>query len=379
MYFKFLILAGLQALLTPLVLAQQTPTTVLHRQMVERVMQSVVAIQARTDDDASTARTLGQRRQGSGVVIGPDLVLTIGYLLIEAQSVDLIDRQGRRVPAQVKAVDTVSGFGLVRSLVPLRLEPVPLGDSDVVKAPAKVLTLGQGEVELTELQVVSRKPFAGNWEYLLETPLMTLPAVNNWSGAGLFDEAGQLIGLGSLLVPDVFGDSKPMPGNLYVPLNELKPQLVELLRNGKRTGPAQSWLGISSQAVRGGGLMVQRVTPESPASQAGIQAGDVLVALQGRAIDNLPDFYRQLWTSGPAGSTLEITVKRLGQERKIRITTGDRALSLKAPRGVGGGESLKHCFQDGFALSRILAFTLGHTSGLTILGGVSPRTSIPIN
>ena len=334
MYFKFLILAGLQALLTPLVLAQQTPTTALPRQMVERVMQSVVAIQARTDDDASTARTLGQRRQGSGVVIGPDLVLTIGYLLIEAQSVDLIDRQGRRVPAQVKAVDTVSGFGLVRSLVPLRLEPVPLGDSDVVKAPAKVLTLGQGEVELTELQVVSRKPFAGNWEYLLETPLMTLPAVNNWSGAGLFDEAGQLIGLGSLLVPDVFGDSKPMPGNLYVPLNELKPQLVELLRNGKRTGPAQSWLGISSQAVRGGGLMGQRVTPESPASQAGIQAGDVLVALQGRAIDNLPDFYRQLWTSGPAGSTLEITVKRLGQERKIRITTGDRALSLKAPRGV---------------------------------------------
>jgi S1-C subfamily serine protease len=268
------------------------------------------------------------------VVIAPDLVLTIGYLLIEAQSVDLIDRQGRRIPAQVKAVDTVSGFGLVRSLVPLRLEPVPLGDSDVVKVPAKVLTLGQGEGELTELQVVSRKPFAGNWEYLLESPLMTLPAVNNWSGAGLFDEDGALIGLGSLLVPDVFGDSKPMPGNLYVPLNELKPQLVELLRNGKRTGPAQSWLGISSQAVRGGGLMVQRVTPESPASLAGIQPGDVLVALQGRVIDNLPDFYRQLWTSGPAGSTLEITVKRLGQERKIRITTGDRAQSLKAPRGV---------------------------------------------
>jgi len=334
MLLKLFILAGLQALLFPFALAQQTPAATLPSKMVERVMQSVVAIQARTDDDANSARTLGQRRQGSGVVIGPDLVLTIGYLLIEAQSVDLIDHQGRRVPAHVKAVDTVSGFGLVRSLVPLRLEPVPLGDSDAVKVPAKVLTLGQGEGELTELQVVSRKPFAGNWEYLLESPLMTLPAVNNWSGAGLFDEDGQLIGLGSLLVPDVFGDSKPMPGNLYVPLNELKPQLVELLRNGKRTGPAQSWLGISSQAVRGGGLMVQRVTPESPASQAGIQAGDVLVALQGRAIDNLPDFYRQLWTWGPAGSKLEITLKRLGQEKKIQITTGDRAQSMKAPRGV---------------------------------------------
>jgi len=334
MLLKLFILAGLQALLFPFALAQQTPAATLPSKMVERVMQSVVAIQARTDDDANSARTLGQRRQGSGVVIGPDLVLTIGYLLIEAQSVDLIDHQGRRVPAHVKAVDTVSGFGLVRSLVPLRLEPVPLGDSDAVKVPAKVLTLGQGEGELTELQVVSRKPFAGNWEYLLESPLMTLPAVNNWSGAGLFDEDGQLIGLGSLLVPDVFGDSKPMPGNLYVPLNELKPQLVELLRNGKRNGPAQSWLGISSQAVRGGGLMVQRVTPESPASQAGIQAGDVLVALQGRAIDNLPDFYRQLWTWGPAGSKLEITLKRLGQEKKIQITTGDRTQSMKAPRGV---------------------------------------------
>jgi serine protease Do len=334
MLLKLFILAGLQALLFPFALAQQTPAATLPSKMVERVMQSVVAIQARTDDDANSARTLGQRRQGSGVVIGPDLVLTIGYLLIEAQSVDLIDHQGRRVPAHVKAVDTVSGFGLVRSLVPLRLEPVPLGDSDAVKVPAKVLTLGQGEGELTELQVVSRKPFAGNWEYLLESPLMTLPAVNNWSGAGLFDEDGQLIGLGSLLVPDVFGDSKPIPGNLYVPLNELKPQLVELLRNGKRTGPAQSWLGISSQALRGGGLMVQRVTPESPASQAGIQAGDVLVALQGRAIDNLPDFYRQLWTWGPAGSKLEITLKRLGQEKKIQITTGDRAQSMKAPRGV---------------------------------------------
>ena len=334
MFLKFFILACLQALLLPMAWTQQTSASKLPTNMVDLLMQSVVSVQARTDEDASSVRTLGQRRQGSGVVIAPDLVLTIGYLLIEAQSVDLIDRRGRRIPAQVKAVDTVSGFGLVRSLVPLRLEPVPIGDSDAVKAPAKVLTLGQGEGELTELQVVSRKPFAGNWEYLLESPLMTLPAVNNWSGAGLFDERGQLIGLGSLLIPDVFGDAKPLPGNLYVPLNELKPQLVELLRNGKRAGPAQSWLGISSQALNGGGLMVQRVTPDSPASQAGIEAGDILVAMQGRAIDNLPDFYRQLWSWGPAGSALEITFKRRGQEKKIEVITGDRALSMKPPRGV---------------------------------------------
>lgn len=334
MFHKFLAIACLQLLSLPCTWAQLTQTTNLPPQTVARLMQSVVAVQARTDEDASTVRTLGQRRQGSGVVIAPDLVLTIGYLLIEAQSVDLIDRQGRRVPAQVKAVDTVSGFGLVRSLVPLRLEPVALGDSDAVKVPAKVLTLGQGEAELTELEVVSRKTFAGNWEYLLESPLMTLPAVNNWSGAGLFDASGQLIGLGSLLVPDVFGDTKPMLGNLYVPLNEIKQQLNELLVNGKRTGPAQSWLGINSQALRGGGLMVLRVTPDSPASQAGVEAGDVLLTLQGRTIENLPDFYRQLWTWGPAGSAVQVTLKRQGQEKTIRIVTGDRAQSMKPPRGV---------------------------------------------
>ncbi len=334
MFHKFFVIACLQLLSLPSTWAQLTQTTNLPPQTVARLMQSVVAVQSRTDEDASSVRTLGQRRQGSGVVIAPDLVLTIGYLLIEAQSVDLIDRQGRRVPAQVKAVDTVSGFGLVRSLVPLRLEPVELGDSDSVKVPAKVLTLGQGEAELTELEVVSRKTFAGNWEYLLESPLMTLPAVNNWSGAGLFDASGQLIGLGSLLVPDVFSDAKPMLGNLYVPLNEIKPQLNELLRNGKRTGPAQSWLGINSQALREGGLMVLRVTPDSPASQAGVEAGDVLLALQGRTIENLPDFYRQLWTWGPAGSAVQVTLKRQGQEKTIRIITGDRAQSMKPPRGV---------------------------------------------
>jgi S1-C subfamily serine protease len=334
MFLKLFILAGLQALLFPFALAQQTPVTTLSTQMVERMMQSVVAVQARTDDDASTVRTLGQRRQGSGVVIGPDLVLTIGYLLIEAQSVDLIDRQGRRVPGQVRAVDTISGFGLIRSLVPLRLEPIVMGNSDAIKAPAKVLTLGQGEMELTELQVATRRPFAGNWEYFLEAPLITMPAVNNWSGAGLFAENGELIGLGSLLVPDVYGDTQSGLGNLYIPVNELKPQLADLLRLGKRPGPAQSWLGISSQSLRGGGLKVQRVTPEGPAEQAGIQAGDILVAFDGRAIDNLADFYQRLWSLGPAGSALELTVQRQGQQKKIQVVTGDRAQSMKKPRGV---------------------------------------------
>ena len=301
---------------------------------LQRLMQSVVAVQTQTDDDAHSTRSLGRQREGSGVVIGADLVLTIGYLLIEAQSVELIDHRGRKIPGQVRAVDNISGLGLIRSLVPLRLEPVPLGDSDPVQAPMRLWTLGQGETAPTALELVSRKPFAGAWEYLLESPLMTLPAVNNWSGSGLFDAQGQLIGIGSLLVPDVFGDQVNLPGNLFVPVNVLKTPLPDLLRTGKRAGPSPSWLGIHSQVRADGGLRVLRVAPDSPAEQAGIVAGDALLTLQGQAIADLPDFYRRLWGLGPAGTAVELTVLRDGLTRQVKLRTGDRALSLKRPRGV---------------------------------------------
>ncbi|PUE48991.1 hypothetical protein B9Z47_05605 [Limnohabitans sp. 2KL-1] len=303
-------------------------------QAQQRLMQSVVAVQTQTDDDASSTRSLGNQRQGSGVVIGTDLVLTVGYLLIEAQSVDLIDHRGRKIPGQVRAVDNINGLGLIRSLVPLRLEPVPLGDSDKLQAPTRLWTLGHSESAPTALELVSRKPFAGTWEYLLESPLMTLPAVNNWSGSGLFDEQGQLIGIGSLLVQDVFGDKLPLPGNLFVPVNVLKTPLPDLLRTGKRAGPAPSWLGIHSQARSDGGLVILRVAPNSPAEQAGIEVGDTLLALQGQAIADLADFYRRLWRLGPAGSSVELTVLRDNQTRAVKLVTGDRALSLKRPRGV---------------------------------------------
>lgn len=307
---------------------------VMSPEPLKRVLQSLVTVQSRSDAQASSSRTLGQRREGSGVVIGPDLVLTIGYLLLEAESVDLIDHQGRRIPGQVRAVDNISGFGLIRSLVPLRLDAVPLGDSDSLPTPGQLWTLGQKESAPTALELVSRKSFAGSWEYLLEAPLMTLPAVNNWSGSGLFDAQGRLVGIGSLLVQDVYGDQLAMPGNLFVPVNLLKEPLPDLLRNGKVSGPVSPWLGISSQRLPSGGLGVLRVSPNSPAALAGIAVGDTLLALQGETLQDLSDFYRRLRALGPAGSRLTLTVRREGQNREIEMISADRAAALKRPSGI---------------------------------------------
>ena len=95
---------------------------------LQRAQQAVLGVQTVAVDEARSANTLGKARSGSGVVIGADgLVLTIGYLVLEAEDVALVRDDGRRVPARVLAYDVATGFGLLQALTPLGLDPVPLG------------------------------------------------------------------------------------------------------------------------------------------------------------------------------------------------------------------------------------------------------------
>lgn len=302
--------------------------------VVARIMQSVVMVQTTANANAPSTLTLGPTRVGTGIVIDRDTIVTVGYLLIEAETADIIDTQGRRIPATILGHDPISGFGLLKTLIPLKQSPVALGDSDRLATPQKLLTLGHGESEVTELLLASRKPFAGNWEYLVESPLLTIPAVNNWSGAGLFDDRGALVGLGSLLVADATDEPKPRPGNLYIPINLFKPVLPDLLKFGRRSGPAQPWLGVHSEPHPQGGLIIQRVTAKSPAAIAGLQEGDRILALQDQAVLDLADFYRRVWASGPAGSTLALSVVREGVTRRVTLVTGDRLQAQRRPSGV---------------------------------------------
>lgn len=315
------------------VLAQTTPLP--HdKSVIAKIMQSVVMVQVTATATAPSAQTLGQMRVGTGIVIDRDTILTVGYLLIEAETADIVDDQGRLLPATIIGHDPVSGFGLLRTLIPLKQNPVALGDSDRLFTPQKLLTLGHSESEPTELLLASRKPFAGNWEYLVESPLLTIPAVNNWSGAGLFDNRGNLVGLGSLLVADATDETRPRPGNLYIPINLFKPVFADLLKFGRRSGPAQAWIGIHSQPHPQGGLLIQRVTARSPAERAGLQQGDRILALQDNAVIDLADFYRRIWASGPAGSALELSVLRDGTTRRVRLITADRMQSQQRRSGV---------------------------------------------
>ncbi|MFZ9407104.1 MAG: S1C family serine protease [Burkholderiaceae bacterium] len=298
-----------------------------------RFNRSIVRVDTRIPEDATSAGSLGPARFGTGIILDERTVLTIGYVTLEADAVMITTASGKRIPAAVAAYDHATGFGLVRAVLPLDGKPMALGDSDKVSERQRVLTLGQGEPEATEIAVLSRKPFAAGWEYLLERPIYTFPPVNNWSGAALINGEGALIAVGSLMVNDASAGQRGVPGNLWVPVNLLKPILADLLANGRRSSGANPWLGITTESMRGN-LVVTRVAPNGPADAAGITPGDIVLGVGSEKVSEQADFYRKLWKSGPAGTVVSLRLLKGGDLKEVPVRSIDRADFLRKATGI---------------------------------------------
>jgi S1-C subfamily serine protease len=283
---------------------------------------SVVRLRSRAVADARSASTLGTERQGTGVVIDASgLVLTIGYLILEAETVELSTADGRTFPATAVGYDAVTGFGLVRALGSLPIKPIKMGESSKLAIREPVFIVGFDGV--APGYVVSRRQFVGYWEYLLEDAIFTAPATVNWQGAALLDREQRLLGIGSLAVPDSIGDGSGVPGHMFVPIDRLKPLLADLVARGRPAGPARPWLGVTTQDVEGN-VIVTRVASGSPAEQAPIRVGDVIVALGGQTLRGQADFYTRLWASGAAGREIALDVLRDGRIQRVTVKSIDR-------------------------------------------------------
>lgn len=295
---------------------------------------SVVKIRSKAFADARTARSLGPSREGTGVVIDSEgLVLTIGYLILEAESVELFTAKGPAIPATVIAYDNTTGFGLLRALSPLPIKPVQFGHSSKISDRELVLIVGFDGV--APAYVVSRRPFVGYWEYKLDEAIYTAPATVNWSGAALLNRAGRLLGIGSLVVGDATGPSSQVPGNMFVPIDLLKPLLGELIANGKAPGRPRPWIGVHTQELQGN-VIVMRVSPEGPADQGDVRKGDVIVSIGSQPIKGQSDFYSRLWASGEAGVEVKLDVLRGGQLEKVTVKSADRSRYLRTSATDGG-------------------------------------------
>ncbi len=301
-----------------------------------KIIESVVMVQSKIPATARTANSLGTERQGSGIVIDDSgLVLTIGYLVMESDAITLVNYSGKSIPARFIAYDHTSGFGLVRALSPTGVLPVEMGASSEMaeKSLALVVSLGDSR-PATPVQIVSRRTFAGPWEYLLDQAIYTMPPHRGFGGAALINEQGQLVGVGSLFVNDAMGKEIATPGNMFVPIDLLKPILPELLANGRRIKSPGPWLGIYTSA-QGGRVFVTRVADSGPAQIAGIKAGDIVMGVGGKRVTDMIDFYQRVRSSGAAGSNVHIDLLPHGtaglEIKQVIVKSQDRNDWLSKP------------------------------------------------
>jgi serine protease Do len=301
-----------------------------------RANAAVVGVNVTATEGSRSAETLGKQRSGSGVVIGPDgLILTIGYLMLEAETIQVVTQDNKTVPARAVAYDLATGFGLIKPLVPVRgISPVPLGShKDLQPGEAVMAATGGDEGDESMTQLVSKRAFSGYWEYHIESALFTSPPIGNHSGAPLFNQRGELIGIGSLFVLDAMGENRRLPGNMFVPVDLLKPILAEMQQTGSSKSSHRPWLGLTS-SEQGGRVQVVRVNKESPAQSAGLEPGDVVLAVDGTKVATLEAFYKKLWDRNAPDGEVQLTVLQGADIKTITLKGVDRMTTMLKPGGI---------------------------------------------
>ncbi len=295
---------------------------------------AVVGLRATIPDDAFTASSLGTERSGNGVLIRPDgLVLTIGYLITEAETIWLKLVDGRTVPGHALAYDQVTGFGLVQALARLDLPSLPLGNSGKAQVGDRVVLGGAGgQAHSLAAQIIAKQEFAGYWEYVLDEAIFTAPAHPFWGGTGLIGSSGELLGIGSLQLEQAHeGGGQGQHLNMVVPIDLLKPILDDLLTIGRVNRPPRPWLGLFATEL-GGKVIVAGLSDDGPADQADVQTGDIILSVAGTPVDDLAGLFRRIWSLGEAGVEVPIAVERDDETLLLQIASSDRQLFLKTPR-----------------------------------------------
>lgn len=291
----------------------------------KEILKAVVKIRAVVPDYARSAKTLGTEREGSGVVIdSKGHILTIGYLIMEAETIEVIEPEGKPTSATSVGYDHRTGFGLLWADKPLAVPPMELGQSSEIKEGDPLLVASHGGSDAVQgARVISRKEFAGYWEYLLDEAIFTAPPHANFGGAALIDRKGKLVGIGSLFTTVLLPGLGFIPGNMFVPIDLLKPILPDLIAKGRSSEPSRPWLGLYVEETHGR-IIVTRVISESPAEKGGLKPGDIILTVDKKEVSGLADFYRKVWAQGNAGVEVPLSILQGIRIRDLTIKSADR-------------------------------------------------------
>ncbi len=299
---------------------------------LEEALAAVVALRSSVPAEAFSADTLGTERQGNAVHIGNGQVLTIGYLINEADTIWLRFSDSKVHQATVLGYDHETGFGLLQTLGSVSVPALVIGDSSAIRIGDAVVAGGAGgRKKSVAAEVTGRQEFAGYWEYLVEDAIFASPAHPNWGGTALLGPSGDLVGIGSLQLERAREGAEAEPINMFVPIDLLKPILKDLRLFGRPNRPARPWIGAHAAEIDGSLVVIGRAK-HGPARAAGLQRGDLIIGVAGTHIEDLGGLYRRIWSLGAAGVEVPLLVVRDGKKIDVRIKSADRAAMTKAPR-----------------------------------------------
>jgi S1-C subfamily serine protease len=299
---------------------------------LDHALTAMVGLRSIVPPDAFTADTLGTERAGHGVFIrGNGLVLTIGYLITEAETIWLTLSDGRSVQGHVLGYDQETGFGLVQALAKLDVPALAIGRSSAAPVGERVVVGGAGgRARSVAARIVAKQEFAGYWEYVLDEAIYTAPAHPNWGGTAMIGPEGDLLGIGSLQLQHVVDKGEPQNINMIVPIDLLQPIFDDLLKTGRRAGPPRPWLGLYATEVENR-LVVVGLADRGPAKKADLRNGDIVLSVAGKEVSDLAGFFRRIWAQGQAGVDVPLTIYRDGATMDVRIKSSERGRFLKGP------------------------------------------------
>jgi S1-C subfamily serine protease len=259
------------------------------------------------------------------------LILTIGYLITEAENIWIALSDGRSVPGHVLGYDQESGFGLVQALAKLDVPSLQIGESAAASLGERVVVGGYGGRQRSvAARIVAKQEFAGYWEYVIDEAIFTAPAHPNWGGTALIGPNGDLLGVGSLQLQHAAERGQTQNINMMVPIDLLKPIIDDLLKFGRRNVPPRPWLGLYATEVENR-LVIVGLADRGPAKQADLRTGDIVLSVAGKEVRDLAGFFRRIWAQGQAGVEVPMTIYREGETMQLRIKSSERNKFLKGP------------------------------------------------
>lgn len=297
---------------------------------------AVVRVRSLFPANADSTAAYGRERIGNGVVIDAEgTILTLSFLTRDAERIEVTGPDNKSVTAALIGYDYGSGLSLLKPSKSLGVEPIELGKSVAVEVGDMAIVAGagnDGEVQMT--RIVSRKEFAGTWEYYLDNAIFTAPAFADFSGAALLNSKGQLIGIGYLFTPITLAGYGLLPCNMFIPIDFLGPVLADLKSAGRPLKIKRPWLGISAEESHGR-VFITRVTAGGPAEKAGVKPEDLIISVGGKPVEGLADFYRKLYGLGEAGVQVPLKVLKGDRIQDLKVNSVDR-YTERRPQPPGG-------------------------------------------